>query len=215
MRWRRPTSNLLEAALQYAASDVPVFPCHYPVSSPSARPGRWATAECSCDQVGCAHPSEHPLTPFGLEEATTDPGQVLAWWHRWPHANIGLATGVRFDVLELADVAVLAALRHWAASHGVRLTGPAVQTGRGGWHYLFAPTGAGSLLAVPRLEGGPIRNVYWRGQGGYVIAPPSRHVTGGVHRWVRGLDTPLPEAPGFLRRLLALPAQPAAAAVDQ
>jgi hypothetical protein len=45
--------------------------------------------------------------------------------------------------------------------------------------------------------------VDWRGRGGAVLAPPSRHIAGRSYRWVRGLDqAPLPEVPAALRELL-------------
>ena len=43
---------------------------------------------------------------------------------------------------------------------------------RGGWHYYLAPTGLGNVCPI-RLE-----HVDWRGRGGYVVAPPSRHASG-------------------------------------
>jgi hypothetical protein len=46
--------------------------------------------------------------------------------------------------------------------------------------------------------------VDWRGRGGYVVAPPSRHASGNPYQWVPGrdLDTPLAEAPAPLRARL-------------
>jgi Bifunctional DNA primase/polymerase, N-terminal len=45
--------------------------------------------------------------------------------------------------------------------------------------------------------------VDWRGRGGAILAPPSRHANGQHYRWLRGLDqAPLPEVPAALRELL-------------
>ena len=70
-------------------------------------------------------------------------------------------------------------------------------TGGGGWHHWFRPTGLGNR--PPR----GLAHVDWRGRGGCVLAPPSRHISGRPYRWVRDLDqAPLPEVPAALRLLL-------------
>jgi hypothetical protein len=68
----------------------------------------------------------------------------------------------------------------------------------GGWHFYLAPTGLGNV--APR----DLEQVDWRGRGGYVVAPPSRHRSGHRYRWVAGrdLDTPLAGVPApLLERL--------------
>jgi Bifunctional DNA primase/polymerase, N-terminal len=62
----------------------------------------------------------------------------------------------------------------------------------------LAPTGLGN--APPDGLG----QVDWRGRGGYVVAPPSRHASGHPYQWVTGrdLDTPLAEIPAPLRARL-------------
>jgi Bifunctional DNA primase/polymerase, N-terminal len=187
-------NRLLEGALAYAARGIPVYPVHWPHPTPSR-----ATLACSCPRgPACDRPAKHPLLRHGVKEATTDPDRIGRWWHRWPQANVGLATGIIFDALDIDGPAGLAALRHLQEAAGLRLAGPLVATGGGGWHHWFSPTGLGNR--PPR----GLAHVDWRGRGGCVLAPPSRHISGGSYRWLVGLDqVPLPEVPAALRARLA------------
>ena len=116
------------------------------------------------------------------------------WWTQQPQANIGLATGYRFDVLDIDGPTGAQAIRTLAATHGLESSGPLVRTGGDGWHYYLAPTGLGN--ARPR----DLEQVDWRGRGGYVVAPPSRHRSGHPYTWVAGrdLDTAVPGVPAAL-----------------
>jgi hypothetical protein len=193
-----------------------VLPLHYPVAH---RRGMWAIASdeqllppkvwtgCSCRDPACGQTGKHPigkLVPHGLTEATTNRARVLAWWTRYPLANIGLATGHRFDVLDVDGPDAVAALRAFADRHDFQLPagGPVVRSGRpeGGWHYYLAPARLGR-------RHGPLDHVDYLGAGGYVVAPPSRHAAGHPYRWARDLDHPLPELPVPLRELLRRPAE--------
>jgi hypothetical protein len=208
-RWR-PGYLMRDAALTYASRGIPVLPLHHPVAhlrgaravpggQPLARPEVWAA--CSCGERDCGQFAKHPLgalAPHGVKDATCNRARILAWWTSHPQANIGLACGHAFDVLDVDGPAGAHAIRALAAAHGLRSSGPLVRTGGGGWHYYLHPTGLGN--ARPReLEG-----VDWRGQGGYVVAPPSQHRSGHPYRWVAGrdLDAPLAEIPAPLRERL-------------
>jgi hypothetical protein len=184
---------LLEAALGYAARGIPIYPAHWPRPTPGG-----ASLACSCRRgTACDRPAKHPLLRHGIHDATTDPDQLERWWRRWPQANVGLATGVCFDALDIDGPAGLAALRQLARTVDLRLPGPQVATGGGGWHHWFCPTGLGNR--PPR----GLTHVDWRGIGGCVLAPPSRHSSGGTYRWLRSLDqAPLHEVPAALRLLL-------------
>jgi Bifunctional DNA primase/polymerase, N-terminal len=192
-------SALLDAALGYAAWRIPVYPVHWPHPTPGG-----ASLACSCPRgPACDRPAKHPLVRHGVKQATTDPQVIGRWWWRWPQANLGLATGIIFDALDIDGPAGLAALHQLAGAAGLRLPGPLVATGGGGWHHWFAPTGLGNR--PPR----GLAHVDWRGRGGAVLAPPSRHISGRTYRWLRGLDqAPLPEVPAALRSLLTAPAPP-------
>jgi Bifunctional DNA primase/polymerase, N-terminal len=199
-------STLLITALGYAARGIPVYPVHWPHLVPGG-----TSLACSCRQgVACDRPAKHPLVRHGIHDATTDPGQLERWWQQWPAANLGLATGIVFDALDVDGPAGLAALRQLVHTADLGPPGPLVATGGGGWHNWFAPTGLGNR--PPR----GLAHVDWRGRGGCVLAPPSQHVSGRPYRWLRDLDqAPLPEVPAALRARLdpgrattAEPAQP-------
>ncbi len=212
----RPGQELRHAALAYAARGIPVLPLHHPVARPSAAlpvpadqppAAGWARG-CSCGDRACVQPGKHPLgqlVPHGLTEATTNRARILAWWTQQPQANIGLACGHRFDVLDLDGPHGVTALRQFAADHRMTFParGPVVRSGRaeGGWHYYLAPAG---LPRRARLLDG----VDYQAIGAYVVAPPSRHATGNRYAWARDLAHPLPALPGPLYERLAERAQP-------
>jgi hypothetical protein len=201
----RPSSVMRDAALGYASRGIPVLPLHYPLlHHPGVQPvtddGQLVHPAvgigCSCRDPDCGQIGKHPLgslVPHGLkEEATTN--RVLAWWTQQPQANIGLATGHAFDVLDIDGPTGTQAIRAFAGAHALESSGPLVRTGGGGWHYYLAPTGLGNV--GPR----DLEQVDWRGRGGYVVAPPSRHRSGHPYTWVAGrdLDTAVPGVPAAL-----------------
>lgn len=179
---------LLTAALAYARHGIPVLPVH----TPDPR------GVCSCDRgVRCDSPGKHPRLRHGLTDATTDLRLIEMWWARWPEANVGLRTGIAMDVADIDSAEGWHGLSHLLG--GELPPGPRVRTGSGGWHLWFHPTGLGNRVRLlPGLD--------WRGVGGYVVAPPSRHVRGD-YRWVRRPGNALPVGPGVLRELIEGPAE--------
>ncbi|WP_250000961.1 bifunctional DNA primase/polymerase [Actinoplanes sp. M2I2] len=178
----------LTAALAYARHGIPVLPVH----APDPRGG------CTCARgATCPRPGKHPHLRHGLTEASTDPRLIDMWWARWPGANIGLRTGVTMDVADVDSVEGWHGLCHLLG--GEPPDGPRVRTGGGGWHFWFAPLGSGNRVGLlPGLD--------WRGAGGYVVAPPSRHASGSDYRWILPPDRALPDSPATLRALIEGPA---------
>jgi putative DNA primase/helicase len=83
------------------------------------------------------------------------------------------------------------------ARHGRPPPGPVSHTGGGGRHLLFAHPGR----PVPSRAGalGPGLDV--RGDGGYIVAPPSRHRSGRRYKWEvssHPAEVALPPAPAWL-----------------
>jgi hypothetical protein len=177
------------AAGVYAALGFPVIPMH------SAKPG----GGCSCPNPRCPDPGKHPRLRGWQQLASIDPAVVGEWWRRWPQANLALATGRRFDVLDLDGEQGVEALRAILSIAPIEHPGPVARTGGGGWHLLYGPTGLGNRVKLlPGMD--------WRGRSGLIVAPPSCHASGHRYSWGRPLTAALPEIPVGLRRLLAPPA---------
>ncbi|HEY2956623.1 MAG TPA: bifunctional DNA primase/polymerase [Actinomycetota bacterium] len=181
------------AAEAYAALGYPVVPLH------AVRPD----GGCTCHHgTRCTDPGKHPCLKAWPSAASTAPAEVRRWWQRWPQANVGLATGTRFDVLDLDGPEGMEALRAALSQrHPTEHPGPVARTGGGGWHLLYAPTGLGNRVGL-------LPGVDWRGRGGVIVTPPSQHRSGARYTWARALSGELPAVPDGLRRLLA-PARPA------
>jgi hypothetical protein len=188
---------VLAAALGYAERGWSVIPLWWPTGPQS----------CACGAPDCRSAGKHPHgrhAPHGLEDATSDPDVIARWWTAAPELNVGLRTGVAFDVLDLDNVDAGQWLARYAHERGEDTTecwawGPLSITAHG-HHLLYAPTGAGNRTAVRGVKG-----FDWRGRDGYIVAPPSRHETGQVYAWQVdcGPDTPIPAAPAFLAELVA------------
>lgn len=168
-------SRLLRAALAYAERlGVPVFPAY------GITDGR-----CECGNAVCKSPGKHPRTEKGFKDASADVETIGEWWKRWPNSNIGMPTGLASSLLVL-DVDLPRGEQNLLALMGSRGTIPltALQTtGSGGEQYFFCyPTDA-PIYNSAGSHGGIADNLDIRGEGGYVILPPSMHVSGRPYKW--------------------------------
>lgn len=171
MRYNR--HDFLGQALQIASLGWPLFPLHEP--------------GCSCGRPKCPREGKHPRTRNGLKDATTDAAQIRKWWQRWPTANIGLRTGFGLVVVDIDGQPGKESARRLRLPLTVT-----TRTGRG--HHLFYRCETTIRNSRGRLGAG----IDVRGENGYVILPPSRHVSGRRYGWIaapwRYEPTELPEA---------------------
>jgi hypothetical protein len=103
----------------------------------------------------------------GFHDASTDPRKIHAWWNRWPGANIGMPTGKRSGVFVL-DVDDLGALAELEAEIGKLPATWTVRTPSGGLHLYFR-----HVEGVTNSPGALPDGIDVRGEGGYVLVPPS------------------------------------------
>jgi len=129
--------------------------------------------------------SKVPATVDGFKSATVNLDQVRAWWGRWPDANIGVPMGALsgFVVLDVdARHGGLASFEKLRDRHRLPKTAQ-VLTGSGGFHYWYRYTGELRNSAGLLGDGLDVR-----GDGGYVIAPPSVHESGNPYKWLHPLE---------------------------
>jgi hypothetical protein len=160
--------------LNYAGFGIPVFPCH-----------PWTGYRVNGD--GEPIKAKAPLTFHGFHDATTDLGQLIAWWTEHPYAMIGspVATDeicLDFDPRYGGD--------RWALQDLLGIELPItrmVLSGRyDGGHHLFFQRPDGELSEKRLPNGIDIRD----GGKHYTILPPSVHPdTGGAYLW-RYADRP-------------------------
>jgi hypothetical protein len=178
--------KIADLALRYADRGMPVFPL-----------------------IG-----KKPLTENGFLDATKDATKVQAWWFKWPTANIGIPTGrasghfvLDIDPRHEGDKS----LAELEKKHGSLPTTLEVVTGRGGRHLYFALRAEEMVpSSVSKLAPG----LDVRGEGGYVVAPPSIHPdTRRTYVWNSKVK-PV-HAPAWLTTVLQRPAPSDASGVVQ
>ncbi|MCA1728592.1 MAG: bifunctional DNA primase/polymerase [Actinobacteria bacterium] len=109
-------------------------------------------------------PDKAPYTARGFKDATTHPGRINAFWNRYPDAKIGMPAGKGSGVFVI-DVDRLDALGELPRELPETLT---IRTGSGGLHYYF-----NHVAGITNSRGVLPLGIDVRGEGGYVIVPPS------------------------------------------
>jgi Bifunctional DNA primase/polymerase, N-terminal len=132
---------------------------------------------------------KRPLVTRGFYQATTDEACIHAWWTRWPWANIGIPTGTRTGIW-VVDVDA----RHDGFASLQKITAHApldptatVRTGGGGLHLYFARRTDLDFPIKNATEFAGYHGIDLKVDGGYVVAPPSRHASGGYYHWLNDL----------------------------
>jgi hypothetical protein len=139
-----------------------------------ARRGLWVFPCVPRDKV--------PATANGYKDATTDFDVIERWWRREPEFNIGVATGARSHifVVDVDGIDAEAELEKLEAQHGALPPTVETITPRPGRHLFFewshkTPVRNTTSRVAPKID--------TRGEGGYVVAPPSVHPSGRVYAW--------------------------------
>lgn len=132
-----------------------------------------------------------------------DAPSLIRWWRDFPLANIGLITGElpELFVVEADSEEALAWLQSQDLPHG-----PVAQSSKSyKRHFYFKHPGFRVANSASQIY----PNVDVRGDGGYVVLPPSVHHTGAVYQWIVSPDdAELPDAPEWLIEAIITKSKP-------
>jgi len=136
-------------------------------------------------------PDKTPLTPHGLKDATQTQLGVREYWGKWPNAGIGLVT----DGLVVLDFDVknggIESKTKIENDHGTLPRTRLHKTGGGGWHYIYRNPNGTIIRNTVAFAGYP--GVDIRANGGYIVAPPSPHLSGNNYELIDDCEiTPAP-----------------------
>lgn len=169
---------------------------------PASQPARMQQAALDAlargwSVIPIAAGGKRPLIPWRVfQTRPARPDEVRAWFQRWPQANLALVTGARSGLVVIdvdprhGGTASLAAQQAAAGPLPATLS---AASGGGGRHLYFAHPGGriGNRTGLrPGLD--------LRGDGGYIVAPPSRHASGEPYRWTSAPTAALAPLPTWL-----------------
>ena len=178
------------AALRYEALGLRIIEVHVPVG-----------AACSCGNTACGSPGKHPKR----SSWTQAPASAAAFANGVPH-NIGILTGAPSGIVVIdVDAGGEETLAKLEREHGPLPPTVQARTGTGRRHIYFKHPGMPVKNDVKRRLG-PGLDV--RGDGGFVVAPPSLHANGKRYEWMPGAapwDRELATLPSWLLGKLSEP----------
>lgn len=143
------------------------------------------------DIIPIAEMGKEPFTQVvkhGLRDSFNNPDDARKVWTRWPNLNIAIVCGavsgnlvvLDFDEDDEKDVHGFDTLSDWEDEYGELPRTVTAVTGRGGMHYLYR-TDRPIHPSVNHDKGVDVR-----GDGSYIVAPPSIHPNGTAYRWNAG-----------------------------
>jgi len=143
---------------------------------------------CQCGNPDCKSPGKHPTGHNGVKSATRDKGGINLTFK--DGNNLGIATGAPSNiwVLDIDGSAGEASLLALQEKHGELPATLEHRTGRGR-HLIFDLAGEKIKNSVKRLGDG----LDVRGDGGYIVAAPSLHISGTAYRMGQGEPVTAPE----------------------
>jgi putative DNA primase/helicase len=158
---------------------------------------------CSCEQYHCYSPGKHPMLNQWNHRATIREEVIKSWWGYEPLANVAIVTGKDSNIwsLDVDGSEGKETMRKLVQKHGDLPPTFYWETGGGGYQILFKYP-----EDIPmKNKVGIFPSVDVRGDDGYVLAPPSNHISGNPYVSYCDPYTPVADAPQWLLETASAP----------
>ena len=165
---------MLDQAIGYARLGCSVIPVH------SVMNGR-----CSCGSPKCKAPGKHPRFKWTQQQSKSySVKELVEIWEEYPDSNVGIVTGQvsKLVVLDIDGEPGMKSLEGIGLAFEDLPVSPTVRTGGGGNHIYYRYPETGDI----QTKAGVLPKVDIRGKGGFVVAPPSVHMSGETYYWIEG-----------------------------
>jgi hypothetical protein len=159
-------SSRLEMALKFADHDFPVGPLCRPTAD-------GCSYRTHAKQAPCKYPGKAPIPYAGVHGFTTDPTKIQQFFTWYPDANLGVAMGGDYFVIEADGPEGLA----WVQGFHLEPTVTVISR-RGPHAYLRNPPGY--HVKTMHLKDLHVDII---GDGDYVVGPGSVHASDHIYRW--------------------------------
>jgi hypothetical protein len=143
--------------------------------------------------------SKVPLRIGWQERATTDRRKLNRSLRDHPMCNLGIATGSGIMALDIDGDAGEESYETLSRCHGPLPKTTTSWTGGGGFHSLFRVD-----RPIPNRVG-ILPGIDIRGDGGYIVAPPSLHPNGKAYSWLNPPGDGIAPLPKWLLKLIERP----------
>lgn len=135
---------------------------------------------CTCGMIECGSPGKHPATNKGRNAASKDSNVIENLWAGRDFLNVAIATGIESKIFvvdvdgEKGEKSLNELIREYEALPKTLVS----ITGRGK-HYVFRYPDRKVFNRTNCLGAG----IDVRGDGGYICAAPSKHISGITYAW--------------------------------
>lgn len=155
--------------------------------------------QCLCNKFDCSAIGKHPATKNGLYDGSDDYDSLALIWKKNPELNIGVVTGIVSGIVVL-DIDKknngYDSFKTLQNQYGFSSLTRKCLSGGGGFHLYFKHPGLNL-----KNKAGILPGIDFRGDGGYIVAPPSMHKSGKIYGWEHE-DLVLADLPDLLLKRL-------------